>query len=505
MPVRRHPVHLFRVLSRVICRWFLAGLDRGGDLSLRGGRTPGYVFADRKRLGPFGFFRKGCKPRKRIPLAILAGGCLRLLPNEPDVSSPGLQMLAALALAALPQGIWVVDPQNSPGSHFTQLQPAVDAAGPGDLIIVKAGNYSSFQVTGKGISIVAENPGTVAVASNSGLDPAAPSRVSQVPMDERFILRDLQFTGNFGLELAGNEGAVALENLQLTPSSWFIPSFPPGPIQPNDRFCAEQALRIQDCALVWVTGCQVEGAQTLYDLTVPSFLPDTVCAASPSASSSGSTVVFQDSYLRSAGDGYAGFAASQSSLFAVNSEFEGGSGLSFGPSALVQYGFDGGNGIDLVDSSFWDYGATLTGGPAGFATALSGTHPTAGQPIELEGASDHLEDVASVTSLEVSGLLQGGLPATIRAYTEEAAAIFLIGSAEWGGVHAAPLHGVLAASGFPYLLSLGVVAAGGQEFSFPIPALPPGTPPIVLTHQLGTVDGLGFIQLSAPTWSFLIP
>src|SRR6188474_1656426 len=74
------------------------------------------------------------------------------------------RVLAAFALStpALALGqVHVVDANG--GGDFADIQPAVDAAGEGDVILVRGGHYSSFSVSGKDLVIVAETGATPAV------------------------------------------------------------------------------------------------------------------------------------------------------------------------------------------------------------------------------------------------------------------------------------------------------------------------------------------------------
>lgn len=68
-------------------------------------------------------------------------------------------VLALIVPSVHAQTILVVD-DDGPAS-FPDLQPAYDAASPGDVIRVKAGNYSQLAMTGKGLTIVADEPGCV--------------------------------------------------------------------------------------------------------------------------------------------------------------------------------------------------------------------------------------------------------------------------------------------------------------------------------------------------------
>ena len=64
-----------------------------------------------------------------------------------------------LALTPAPADVIVVDP--SGGGDFTDIQPAIDAAADGDVILVRGGTYSSPEITGKALTLVADGPVTV--------------------------------------------------------------------------------------------------------------------------------------------------------------------------------------------------------------------------------------------------------------------------------------------------------------------------------------------------------
>lgn len=81
---------------------------------------------------------------------------MRLLP------SLCLSPFAALTLAAAVHGqggVHVV----GPGLPFTAIQPAVDAALDGDLILVRGGSYTGFQIDGKSLIVAADAGASVTV------------------------------------------------------------------------------------------------------------------------------------------------------------------------------------------------------------------------------------------------------------------------------------------------------------------------------------------------------
>ena len=59
-----------------------------------------------------------------------------------------------LLLAPLKSQTIFVDTNNDPGTHFTDLPTAVAAVPDGAVLQVRAGSYSGFSVSGKGLSIL---------------------------------------------------------------------------------------------------------------------------------------------------------------------------------------------------------------------------------------------------------------------------------------------------------------------------------------------------------------
>src|SRR5689334_20349069 len=68
------------------------------------------------------------------------------------LASLGAFVLAPLALAA-PNGVTVVAPS---GGEYADVQPAIDAAADGEIVLVRAGSYGPFTVSGKSVHVVAD-------------------------------------------------------------------------------------------------------------------------------------------------------------------------------------------------------------------------------------------------------------------------------------------------------------------------------------------------------------
>jgi hypothetical protein len=123
-------------------------------------------------------------------------------------------VLALTAPTAVAE-VWVVDQTGGPGSDFTAIQPAVNAAASGDLILVRPGIYAGFTVTAKGLEISAEFQSRFQLASGALVS------VQNLTAQQGFALR----------------GAEDL---------------------PNESGDTGARLRIRDCAgWVWVEDCHL--------------------------------------------------------------------------------------------------------------------------------------------------------------------------------------------------------------------------------------------------------
>ncbi|MEM7203775.1 MAG: hypothetical protein AAF628_26160 [Planctomycetota bacterium] len=156
--------------------------------------------------------------------------------------------VAAVTLAPTrAQQTWIVDAQSRPGTQFTALQPAFDAASAGDVVIVRDGSYHGATLD-KGLSVLAE-PGAVIdqwfvlLAEPRGLV------VQDVPAGEVASVRGLAFGNIVGqtslyLAVANCAGVVHLEELDVSGGSTSL---------------NEQGIVISDCAHASLVRCRVVG------------------------------------------------------------------------------------------------------------------------------------------------------------------------------------------------------------------------------------------------------
>lgn len=110
-----------------------------------------------------------------------------------------LVTLLAFAVSASAVGAQqrlIVDAQSGPDSDFASVAAALDAANPGDTIVVRAGMYSEpFLHITEGVAIVGE--GTARVALTGVGSPSADAMtIEGIPADESFSLRGIDFAFN---------------------------------------------------------------------------------------------------------------------------------------------------------------------------------------------------------------------------------------------------------------------------------------------------------------------
>lgn len=123
--------------------------------------------------------------------------------------------LAALLLTTFAHSdVWIVDATG--GGDFRDLQPAVDAAGDGDTLVVRDGVYSTFFAIDKGLSVVAERGATPEVLGTVV--------VRDLSAGKEFVLSGLRVTASpssdlnlvNGLILFNDFGPVRIQDCLLT-------------------------------------------------------------------------------------------------------------------------------------------------------------------------------------------------------------------------------------------------------------------------------------------------
>lgn len=158
---------------------------------------------------------------------------------------------ALLSIGLLAQSaaadVWIVTKAYSgaPG-EFTEIQPAIDAASDGDVILLRNGSYRPFTIDGKGLTLI-EDFGQISVRITggevaTGVSRGDRSRIQNLRAEQTCTLRSLTIEG---LELRDNAGAVWLEDLRIEKRS--------------------PACIIEDCARAVLIGTRIEAESAAFD------------------------------------------------------------------------------------------------------------------------------------------------------------------------------------------------------------------------------------------------
>src|SRR5262249_6590447 len=149
-------------------------------------------------------------------------------------------MLPLISLVLLLPATWIADQSNGPGTNFTDLPQAVAAAASGDTIIVRAGTYTPFNVSGKALTILGAGPSSTMVSTPlpSG-SPYGETRIQGVPAGATFYVSGIRFvpasyppsgttSSAAGLQVIGSPGAVVLSGVEVFGAT-FVPGSPGNP------------------------------------------------------------------------------------------------------------------------------------------------------------------------------------------------------------------------------------------------------------------------------------
>lgn len=400
--------------------------------------------------------------------------------------TPLVLSLAAFALFAgsanaLQGAVIVVDWQG--GGDFTQLQPAIDAASDGDVLLIKSGGYSGFVLDGKSLVLQGDPFARVSPIEGGSIVRNVSGEV---------VLRNLEFgtTGAFpqkNLTILENSGSVLLDACQFR-------SGIPG-------------LRVVNSAAVTFVECVVEG----YDWFpgIGAFEDTREALRIDNA-----TVFAYDSFFQ----GGAGLDNPWSSpptrgadavfleggLFLAEAcVLTGGRGGDGGPAwgGGCHAGKDGGSAVALVDGNPTAYitASSLSGGPGGVGhffclpgNAGDKVHVAAGTHVDLGGWPRFLRldsPVRAGSSMDVDFVSRAGDH------------IYLLVSSGQFPLLLPELLGSLLADPGGTLLYLGPIwhPSGFRRITLPTGPLPPGIQGIGLYLQPG------FVSLSAPFEAALGP
>ena len=307
-----------------------------------------------------------------------------------------------LAATATAQSVWVVDDDGGPGVDFTQISFAVNAAGEGDLVLVRDGTYLNFVVNGKSITVVADR-GAQPIINVYAL---IPIWVHDLAPGQEVYLRGLRFVGTFfhfsepfpapSILIEDCAGEVWVEDCL------FKSLGPTGSLG--------TAIDVNNCAGVNVTRC---------DIT--SNLAD-VLAFGSAISSRDSTLAVYDSILRggrgfrpyfnSNGAGH-GLRVVGGTIFVAGSVLQGGDGEALLAGAGAT---DGGDGLNVEGGAVVHVrDSSLAGGLGGTPTA-GGSAGSPGVPTELISGSV-TPVVSDARSMVIDSPVRSGTEPIVQTFT----------------------------------------------------------------------------------------
>lgn len=247
--------------------------------------------------------------------------------------------------------VLVVD-DDGVGVDATDIQAAIDLASEGDRILVRTGEYSSFVIDAKGLSIVAES-GAVVIPPAS--DPAGLVVVRNLTAGQFVLLQGLQVATSLAeTPHAGEASALAVEDCAGTLWVQSI-DLEGGGVNAN--------VDVANSANVVFTRCNLTALQSPSGLFVPPTQPG------PALRVTGSVVDLYDSLIQ----GAVGVGVGGCHTFTCEDGIPSGHGIEVLSGTLrafgsVAYGGDGRDGDDECDS----FGAGGNGTPGGDGLRILG-------------------------------------------------------------------------------------------------------------------------------------
>ncbi len=353
---------------------------------------------------------------------------------------------------------YVVDAQGGPGSNFTDLPAAIAAVPDGAVLLVRAGNYSSFSIQQKGLTVLGD-PGVT-----FGNVAAGSIEVRDLTAGQRVLLRGIDGHGNSAFLCTDCAGPVVFDHV-------------------SDTLGGDVHMDVSNCAQLLLVGCSLLGNQGPRALAITD-----------------SDVVVVDGALRSGqGSGFHDPTVwSQGGRLQVTNTSITGTTVSFGV---------GGDALHLIGGEARIDGASaLVAGsgpsPATRGYAVSGTGTLRVDPgVTLSGKATPIEATIASTTVDLpalhadGGQLGGAAQATLTGAGGQLGVVAI-------GLPTAP---VALPPGVDELwLTSPIVAQFGVLSSpvaatLPIPALPNlrGT---TLGWQGAALDGSGALTVSNPVW-----
>lgn len=414
--------------------------------------------------------------------------------------------LTALCIAApsAESGVLTVDSQGTPGT-FPDIQGAVQAATPGDIVLVRGGNYAGFQIS-KSITVTADMNHVVRVESSavSNLGPSDQVLISGL----RFVLSHSDFITRPSLELRNNQGSVVLQRVLIE--------------APDDDFATHSVgLFIEDSDAVTVTQSLVFGSEGSQGFAGPGpflehdaihteqsnvALYDTFALGGEGAKGN-FNLLLPDTFLPPTRGGH-GVLVRGGTLFAAGCFFGGGRGGD-GDISLVHLscisGKEGGDGLRVENQgTARTLDLTLAGGAGGASGGDLCHAGDSGDPLTVVGGQA-APITGTLPELFFESPVRESNPFFLVLEGEPGSAAVVLLSPQTGHSFVAPFGGVLVTGPAPIAIFPGSLPASGQSLiTSPVPELGPGVDGVVITFQAVMAPIAGPPRLSSPSWAIAL-
>lgn len=406
--------------------------------------------------------------------------------------SPLLALALSLTAPPAAADVFIVDDDPGPGVDFADIQPAVDDAADGDVILVKDGSYDAFEIVAKSLVVLGEEGASVVIGPESGLEEFISIAVRDLGSGQRVLLRGFFAHGTpFGflfpsMLLENNHGVVQIEDVELG----YIPVGATNP-----------ALRVIGCEAVVLARCKLS-VKTIAGGVALQSVSSVVSAFDCEFHGAPGGDLFPGDPLSIATAGGDAVHVAGGKLFASGSLFQGGQG-GWLPASATLCETPGGDGLVLRDGEpvVVARGSTFAGGAGGTGGITGGScpDPEGEGLIILSGTFTDLG--GSARSLAVSAPVpEGGT--LVETFTGEEGDLVVLA---YAAAPAPPLFvpvlaGDVTLASPVFVVFKGALPSGGVLVD-PVPfgSLAPGVASASVFFQAAMVDVQGGIFVSSPS------
>lgn len=404
------------------------------------------------------------------------------------LSAPLLRLAACTVLAPFgvsAQSILTVD--DSGGAQYTAIQPAIDAATAGDVVLVRAGDYAEFEIVGKGVDVLADEGASVRVVCTLG---SMRTRISAVPAGQRATIRGMEFappltTDDQVLLIDNSPGIVVIEDFSI--------DWPPPLPFTFWSLLSNEPVEVVNCDQVVFVNADVQGATGSQQGVGLEAGQIGLNAVNSSIFAHGSRFAAGGTQVGS-GTGRTGALVTGGQLVLRDCSVEAAGGGFGGP---FGNGGNGGPGLTISGATVQSFGSLLVGGIGGTAAFGSPGNPG---PSFLNSGGTLNEVAADATQLRVTRVVRDDASATFDFQTEPASAVWLLLDLNNEVLAVPPLLGFLGVSTEPFVAFAGVTdATGALQIQAPTLELSIGFPVLRVISQGLTWSPTGGFGLSNPS------